>query len=157
MGSVGSHAELYKKVYNALKPGGYFEIVEMECGTFSDDGTVPPDSPSNQWWNWLEEAFDKIGKRIPKIDEFPDLLKDAGFIDVRSQMVKRPVNDWPKDPKMKEIGRYSCLNYLEGLEGVRLSQPVRTFDAFTDLVFTFSSRWRLSRVFWAGNQKKRKY
>lgn len=48
MGSITSHTELYKKVYSALKPGGWFEIVELECGTFSDDGTVPPDSPSNQ-------------------------------------------------------------------------------------------------------------
>lgn len=33
MGSVSSHASLYKSVYDSLKPGGWFEIVEMECGT----------------------------------------------------------------------------------------------------------------------------
>lgn len=125
MGSVGSHAELYKKVYGALKPGGYFELVELECGTFSDDGTVAPDSPSNQWWSWLEEAFEKIGKPIPKIDAFPKLLEDSGFVNIRSQMVKRPVNDWPKDPRMKEIGRYSCLNFLEGLEGFTMAPFTR--------------------------------
>ena len=125
MGSISSHADLYKKIYNALKPGGYFEIVEMECGTFSDDGTVSPDSDSNKWWMWLEEAFAKIGKPIPKIDEFPQLFEGAGFVNVVSEMKKRPVNDWPKDPRMKEIGRYSCLNYLEGLEGFTMAPFTR--------------------------------
>lgn len=125
MGSISSHANLYKKIYDSLKPGGWFEIVELECGTFSDDGTVAPDSPSNKWWAWLEEAFDKIGKPIPKIDAFPGLFEDAGFTNVRSRMVKRPVNDWPKDPRMKEIGRYSCLNFLEGLEGFTMAPFTR--------------------------------
>ncbi|KAK4635790.1 Methyltransferase pytC [Fulvia fulva] len=125
MGSITSHAELYKKIYNALKPGGYFELAEMECGTFCDDETVPADSDSNKWWMWLEEAFAKIGKPIPKIDEFPKLLEGAGFVDVVSEMKKRPVNDWPKDPRMKEIGRYSCLNFLEGLEGFTMAPFTR--------------------------------
>lgn len=125
MGSISSHATLYKKIYTALKPGAWFELCEMECGTFSDDGSVAPDSPSNVWWKLLEEAFDKIGKPIPKIDEFPKMLEAAGFEDIHFQMMKRPTNDWPKDPRMKEIGKYSCLNFLEGLEGFTMAPFTR--------------------------------
>ncbi|EME87174.1 uncharacterized protein MYCFIDRAFT_84230 [Pseudocercospora fijiensis CIRAD86] len=126
MGSITSHAELYKKVYSALKPGCWLELVEIECGsTFSDDDTVPKDAPSKLWWKLLEEAFEKIGRPIPKIHRFPKLLEDAGFENVHFQMIKRPVNDWPKDPKMKEIGRYSRLNYLEGLEGFTMAPFTR--------------------------------
>ena len=97
----------------------------IPLGTFSDDDTVPEDAPSKLWWKLLEEAFEKIGRPIPKIDRFPKLLEDAGFENVQFQMIKRPVNDWPKDPKMKEIGRYSCLNYLEGLEGFTMAPFTR--------------------------------
>ena len=58
LGSVSSQSHLYKSVFNALKPGGYFEISEMECGTFSDDGTVSPSMPSVRWWSMLEDAFE---------------------------------------------------------------------------------------------------
>jgi hypothetical protein len=125
IGSVSSHANLYKEVYNALKPGGYFEIVELECGTFSDDNTVKPDAASKQWWACLEEAFETLGKPVPKIAEYSKFLEEAGFVNVHSVMKKRPTNDWPKDPRMKEIGRYSCLNFLEGIEGFSMKPFTR--------------------------------
>lgn len=124
-GSVSSFPKLYKEVYNALKPGGWFEIVEMECGTFADDDSLKPDAASKQWWDCLEDAFAKLGKRMPKIAEYPQMMEDAGFVNVQSAMKKRPTNDWPKDPRMKEIGRYSCLNFLEGLEGFSMKPFTR--------------------------------
>lgn len=98
------YPKLFENIYRALKPGGYIEIKDMECGTFSDDGTVPPDAASNKWWTWLQEAFTRMGTRIPNIDEYRPWLNAAGFINVYDRMVKRPTNDWPRDPKMKEIG-----------------------------------------------------
>ena len=81
------------------------------------------------------------------------MMEDAGFENVELRVVKRPMNDWPKDPKMKEIGRvsaqqdlfrsffrslasiqrcllasflqYCCLNWLEGLEGFTLAPFTR--------------------------------
>lgn len=109
LGSVSSYPELYKKAYTAIKPGGWIEIVEMETGTFSDDGTVKEDSACKKWGVLLAEAFEKIGKTILPVDNFDYLLKQAGFVNVHWQIVKRPTNDWPKDPMMKEIGRVSLI------------------------------------------------
>lgn len=105
MGSIGDHLAFYKKCFEALKPGGYLEISEMECGTYSDDGTVKPKMSCVRWWTELEEAFRRIGKPILKCHEHPELLKQAGFEDVHWEIQPRPVNDWPKDSRMKEIGR----------------------------------------------------
>jgi SAM-dependent methyltransferase len=132
MGSVSSHPTLYKEVYRALKPGGWIELVELECGTFSDDGTVTDSLPSVQWWSLLESSFAAIGRRIPKIDEFPGMLEEAGFVDVHWEMVKRPVNDWPRDEKMKEIGKFTCANFLEGLEGFTLGPFTRVLGWTAD-------------------------
>lgn len=107
MGSITSHPEFYKKVFSALKPGGWLELVEMETQMFSDDDTVPKESSSDLWGKLLIEAFAKIGKPILHVDEYEPLLKETGFVNVQSQIMKRPTNDWPRDPKMKEIGRVS--------------------------------------------------
>ena len=113
LGSVSSHAELYRNVYTALKPGGWFEIVEMEAGTFSDDGTVPEDSACNQWGKHLSEAFENIGRPILLVEEYEKLLEDAGFVNIHSELRKRPTNDWPTDDTLKKIGEVSVLNTCE--------------------------------------------
>lgn len=77
----------------------------METETFSDDGTVPENAASNVWGKLLVEAFEKLGKPIVPVRVYEPLLKDTGFVNVHSQIMKRPSNDWPRDPKMKEIGR----------------------------------------------------
>lgn len=81
----------------------------MEIGLFSDDGTVTPDMACHVWSNAVNEAFVKLGKRIPLVDEYPPLMAAAGFEDVHFEIKRRPSNDWPKDPRMKEIGRVSGL------------------------------------------------
>jgi hypothetical protein len=109
LGSVSSCAELFKKVYAALKPGGWFELVELEVGTFSDDNTLPEDSACVLWGKLLCEAFAKIGKPIIPVRDYEPLLEETGFVNVRSRIMKRPTNDWPRDPRMKEIGRVRHL------------------------------------------------
>ena len=111
VGSISSFPDFYKKVYAALKPGGWIELSEMETGIFSDDGTVPEDSACNQWWELLRESFARMGKAIIPVKDYEPLLKNAGFVNVQWQVMKRPNNDWPKDPRMKDIGRVSFWNH----------------------------------------------
>lgn len=54
------------------------------------------------------------------------MLETAGFEHIHTKIMKRPTNDWPKDPKMKEIGRFTCLNFLEGLSGFSFAPFTRT-------------------------------
>ena len=150
LGSVSDYPSLYSQIYTALKPGGYFELSDMECGTFSDDGSVTKEMPSVQWWAGFREAFERVVKPIVDCERYPELMKDAGFEDITWRLLKRPTNDWPKDRRMKEIGKvslnlspmprpadeaacsvvaadgvvqFSCLNFLEGIDGF-------TFAAF---------------------------
>lgn len=109
LGSVSDYSTLFKRIFSALKPGAYFEISDMESGTFSDDGTVTPDMACVKWWSTLSEAFEKLGKPIIPIERYPQLMEETGFDDIHWDMLKRPTNDWPRDPRMKEIGRVGCL------------------------------------------------
>lgn len=105
VGSISNHSELYKRVYNALKPGGWFQLVEMQAHSYSDDGTLPEDSALVKWGKLIEEAFEKMGRPFIPIEMYKQLLEDNGFENVEWKMMKRPSNDWPKDPKWKDIGR----------------------------------------------------
>lgn len=55
-GSITSYDDLYKRAYAALKPGGWVEIVDIECGNYCDDGSLPEDAPSIKWWAMLQES-----------------------------------------------------------------------------------------------------
>lgn len=44
-------------------------------------------------------------------------MKAAGFVDIQSNTIKVPVGEWPKDGKMKEIGRYIQLGVVTDAQG----------------------------------------
>lgn len=95
-----------------------------------------------QWAEGLSAAFGKIGRPWPKGPDLKTLFENAGFIDVQVKELKRPSNDWPKDKRMKEIGRVSLLsaeatgklnrisqftyvNFMKGLEGFTMGPFTR--------------------------------
>lgn len=43
---------------------------------------------------------------------------DAGFVDVKETFFKVPINTWPKNKHLKEVGKYQFLNYSEGYEAI---------------------------------------
>lgn len=53
------------------------------------------------------------------------LMAEAGFVDIQQKMFMWPSNTWPKDPFMKELGRWNQVNILEGLEGFCLALLTR--------------------------------
>jgi hypothetical protein len=44
-------------------------------------------------------------------------MLDAGFVDVEEQKFVWPIGAWPKDPKLKDLGRWGERNWADGLEG----------------------------------------
>ncbi|GAB7356487.1 hypothetical protein MBLNU459_g7246t2 [Dothideomycetes sp. NU459] len=125
MSSVADYPRLLRQIYDSLKPGGYIEFKDMVTNVFCDDDTFPETSASVQWSTLLNGACEKIGRPIPRLHEYKEMLEAAGFVDVREQYIKRPTNDWPKDPLQKEIGRFTWLNYMEGLEAFTLGPFTR--------------------------------
>ncbi|KXT06230.1 hypothetical protein AC579_2611 [Pseudocercospora musae] len=125
VGHVKDYPEFYKRAFNALKPGGSMQIVEIEFQLYCDDGTLAPDSALLKWCSLMYEAFAKIRAVVPTAENYKEWLEDAGYENVHLEIIKRPSNDWPKDPKWKEIGRYCCLNFLEGMEGFTVGPLTR--------------------------------
>ncbi|KAL1989317.1 hypothetical protein VTN96DRAFT_79 [Rasamsonia emersonii] len=43
-------------------------------------------------------------------------MEKAGFVDVKEESFKVPIGPWPKDPKLKEIGRFQQVQQIQGAE-----------------------------------------
>ncbi|GJC84135.1 putative methyltransferase tdiE [Colletotrichum liriopes] len=94
----------------------------------SDDGTLREDHSLVKWINLLLGASEKLGRPYIEIPPLKHLLEEIGFVDVELGLNKWPSNDWPKDPKYKEIGLTQCENILSGLEGFTMAPFTRVYE-----------------------------
>lgn len=107
---------------------------EVDPGFECDDDSIPEDSSALQWSNLFFEGCKKIGHPVPSPTEYKTLMEDAGFVDVRLKVVKRPSNVWAKEKNLKRLGLYTLTNHLNGLH------------AFTIGLFTRVLGWSVPEV-----------
>ena len=100
------------------KPGGYFEIQELDPPLQSDDGSSEKSPMHNLYIKLLCQSSTDYGKPVPRHDQYKAWLEEAGFVDVKEYCFKIPVNTWPKNKQLKEVGKYQLINYTEGCEGL---------------------------------------
>ena len=67
------------------------------------------------------EAAVKRGRPFVDPTKNAEIMRDIGFEDVQEALHKWPLNTWPADKKMKEIGAWTYENIMEGMEGFSLS------------------------------------
>ena len=72
------------------------------------------------------EASDKYEKPVPHHSDYRKWIEEAGFVDVKEYNFKIPINSWPKNKQLKEVGKYQLLNYTEGYEGIGIGLFTRT-------------------------------
>lgn len=53
----------------------------------------------------------------PQIENW---VKEAGFVNVHAKTLPFPVGTWPKDKKLKEVGAFNLISFLDNLEGMTL-------------------------------------
>ncbi|EEH06366.1 methyltransferase [Histoplasma capsulatum var. duboisii H88] len=115
-GSIGDWGKLLSQCMEHLKPGGWLEIQEPEAWMSSDDDTMARATAASEVQILCNAAAKKFGKEINMAHKFKQMLIDAGFEDVREEIFKVPIGPWPKDPKLKELGRYFLENVILGVE-----------------------------------------
>ncbi|GAD92425.1 TAM domain methyltransferase, putative [Paecilomyces variotii No. 5] len=115
-GSVKDYQRLFSQAHRNLKPGGWFEVADATVGVFCDDESVERAPNLLEWRDRLIEASGKFGKQMGVSHRYKDWMVEAGFTDVTEEVYKVPYSPWPKDPKLKELGRYQQVLMLEALE-----------------------------------------
>lgn len=53
------------------------------------------------------------------------MLEHAGFVEISEQVIKVPLNPWPADPHLKEVGAWYNLGLTQGLEALSLGPLTR--------------------------------
>lgn len=119
-GSVSSWPNLYQKVLRHLRPGGYFEQIEIDFEPRWDYSMAPeaggglsPDQPLWQWYASLADATARAMRPIAYNRNMPQLLKDAGFVEVEHTMIGLPLNTWPPTHHDKVVGQWYNLAFSE--------------------------------------------
>ncbi|KAL1968075.1 hypothetical protein VTN77DRAFT_2205 [Rasamsonia byssochlamydoides] len=114
-GSVADYDRLFSRAFNHLKPGGYLEMQTGEAMFFSDDGTDAKATNCQVLIKNLHDAAERFGKSLTTIATWKERMIKAGFVDVKSEIYKVPIGMWPKDPKLKEIGKYQHAQQIEAV------------------------------------------
>ncbi|WPH01370.1 Hypothetical protein R9X50_00421300 [Acrodontium crateriforme] len=128
-GSILDWPSFLQRCMFHLRPGGKLEIAEGRANFWYARNSVPSDSYTHQWlseWRRLSSML--------HFDVFPELsgfAEKCSFKNVKTKEVVVPLGLWPKDPKLKEIGRWFKAQFLES-----------ALEAYTLALFTRNGGWK---------------
>lgn len=120
-GCIADWAKLIKQAYEHTTPGGYIELWDPIAPAKCDDTSMKPDSALLKWSNLLVEATTKSGRAWGEAASYGTFLEKAGYTDIKLIVSYWPMNTWPKNKKMKEIGRWQCSNFTNGASGISMA------------------------------------
>lgn len=118
-GCIKSWPTLYTQCYHALKPGGWLEHLEFSVETSAS-------KTSSAYGDQILTAFSqsvlhvgahKTHMSFDVINTMHPQLRAAGFVDVHTATYIWPIGPWPKDPYLKDLGRWGERNWVDGVEG----------------------------------------
>lgn len=112
---------LFRQAYEHLRPGGWAEFCDYDFKYQCDDGTLTPDLAMVQNDLMVIEASAKLGRTACPGPYLKGWMEQAGFINITEKCYKLPIGPWPKDPRMKEIGSWNQLQFLQGAEAWSMS------------------------------------
>lgn len=102
------------------------EQVEVDLTPRCDDNTLPQ-NPIVQWWQWIDDATNRASRPLTYMQNTRQMLEFRGFVDIEEQVIQLPLNSWPADPHLKDVGRWYNLGLTEGLEAISLGPLTRVY------------------------------
>lgn len=120
-GGIDDWAKLYRQAYTHLKPGGWFQNVEIDIETLSENPKVRNDQDHvfKTWCQLFWAVGDKTGRtmRIGRDGTMERLMKEQGFTEVVHKSYKVPIGAWAKDGKLKLVGLLNWHYIDQSLDG----------------------------------------
>ena len=116
--------DIMRMAFRHIKPGGYLEWHEIDPRAMCDDDTLPPMNPDgyseypfHDWVDFNERAAKARDPPRPFriAHQLIRWMKEAGYVDVKERITKIPMNGWPRDRRLKEVGSWAESVWTEGL------------------------------------------
>ncbi|OJJ45189.1 hypothetical protein ASPZODRAFT_152908 [Penicilliopsis zonata CBS 506.65] len=120
-GSISDWPKLLRQCYEHLKPGGWIEIQNGDFNFYSEDNTFKPDNYLHIMASNLIEACRRIGKPLDVAPQIKGLVEAQGFIQADEKIFPIPLSGWAKDKRMKEMGLFTAVNHIEGVEALTVA------------------------------------
>ncbi|KAL4802522.1 S-adenosyl-L-methionine-dependent methyltransferase [Aspergillus unguis] len=114
-GFIRDHDHVFREAFRNLKPGGYFEIASFDVNTYSDDDTHLRATNLLECVRCIRKASKDFGKDMFTTHTWKERIERAGFVNVVEETYKLPQSPWPKDRKLKELGRCHQVNMFEAI------------------------------------------
>ncbi|KAK8016171.1 hypothetical protein PG993_014360 [Apiospora rasikravindrae] len=106
--------EIFRKAFDALQPGGYFEMQDLNLQT-SEDGSIEGTS-LKVIQDEIHGALASGGMRWDNVPRYAAWMREVGFEDVTEVVLRWPSNPWwPTDPKEKTLGTWFLGQIQTGL------------------------------------------
>lgn len=87
-GSIADWPQLVRAAYDNLKPGSYFEVVDWETRSQTDDDSLAANSNLFKWQDDVNSAASKFGRQMNTASKLKGWVTDAGFIEVQEEVLK---------------------------------------------------------------------
>jgi len=78
--------------------------------------TPDPKRPLTTWLYHLVQAAERLERPLVMGRRMKGLMEKAGFVDVVESTAIWPIGAWPKDERLKEVGRWGLLGCTDSLE-----------------------------------------
>ncbi|KAJ4250119.1 hypothetical protein NW762_011929 [Fusarium torreyae] len=128
-GCVTDDEQLFRRAFDNLSPGGYFEVQAVYPRFLSDDDTAKLAEDAQFWMDNICKGAEKFGKPLDSAPLWLEKLKAVGFVEVQQEVRKLPFGSWPRDPTLKEIGRHAII------------QEEQLIDSYTPGIFSRVLGW----------------
>jgi len=119
-GSFSDWGVYLKQCFDNTNPGGYLEIQDIVSPPRCDDDTLKG-TDLEKWGILMLEASRKLGVPLDSAVTVKQVMEGAGYVDVTEVIYKWPMNRWPADKKMKEIGLWSHEATTSNLNGMSIA------------------------------------
>ncbi|TVY38306.1 putative methyltransferase [Lachnellula occidentalis] len=108
---------VFRKAFNALSPGGYFEMQDLCSPIRSFDDSLNG-SAMFRCSNMIIQACQKRGIDLTVPKRYKEMMQSVGFVDVKEVIIEWPVGTWAKSEYHKRIGAWFKKDMEIGAEGI---------------------------------------
>ncbi|RAL16659.1 class I SAM-dependent methyltransferase [Aspergillus homomorphus CBS 101889] len=126
-GSVVGWPNLYRKIFAHLKPGCWFEQVEIDFEPRCNNRPLEK-MAFWHWYQYLKQATqDAMHPIAHNSHETIKHLEEAGFTQINHQIVGLPLNPWIPDKHESRVARWYNLAISESIETLSLAPFSRIY------------------------------
>lgn len=126
--------QVLRQAFDNLNPGGWMESQEGDASFSCDDGSLKPGHALYRWGEDLALSSRIIDRPMVFVSGIKDMYASVGFVDIHEKIFKIPCGTWPKDERLKELGRGWQLNVQSGLSGFTFANFYRAFGVKEDAI-----------------------